>query len=371
MTTLHVMIRGGRDEVIESRARKAGLVVSMLDAGETPALPGKMLIVQAGTRVPWDLLPAAWHFLDRWDAAVPLWRYGVLAADVGTAEEREATRLVVGDLRLLLHSCELLFVKGNEASQQLVATWLADSDENERLAFLRAVYQVKPRLCVLPTTWLAEVRQYQAPGSPRRKIAPARPLATVEIAPGRRVKVHADDVERIKAQTFMNGRNIMAIVSSKSFVINNQKTRAAKGPLVRVKLSPGRYVKMYEADAIAAGHLPPKAAPKVEKPKGKPAQENKGRRPEGDKVKVADVPLLVETAVKETAVASAESGASAEAGDDFTTIGGIGKATARLLAAHGIVTFDELREAATEGQLSFMSSQQQQAIETWKEETDG
>ena len=56
----------------------------------------------------------------------------------------------------------------------------------------------------------------------------------------------------------------MAVLSSKSFDIVNQKTRQQKGPIVRVELSPGRFVKMHREDAIAAGYI-----------KAKPAGENK------------------------------------------------------------------------------------------------
>jgi hypothetical protein len=116
----------GHDKKIEAGAKAAGLAVVVLPVDEAiEGLPfEKTLLVEPGTAVPWDLLPAAWHFLDRWDAAVPLWRYGVLAADVGTKAERQATEAVVGDLRVLLHAVELLFVRRNEMqAQALLAAW--------------------------------------------------------------------------------------------------------------------------------------------------------------------------------------------------------------------------------------------------------
>lgn len=206
------------DEVIEGRAKAAGLKVVVSDSFEIPF--EKTLFVEAGTRVPWDLLPAAWDFLDRWDAAVPLWRYGVLAADVGTAEERKLTAGIVGDLRVLLHAVELVFVRNNMVGKMLMATWGAEcgadgspstespstssGDGDRRMAFLRALYQVKPRLCVLPTSWLAEVRDYgrQVMGGRRvrqRPINAGKPLVTVELEPGRFVKCHAGDEERVRA----------------------------------------------------------------------------------------------------------------------------------------------------------------------------
>lgn len=199
-----IVLYGGDDEAIAGRAKAARLKFGQRDQapGELPY--DKTLLVAAGTRVPWDLLPAAWHFLDRWDAAVPLWRYGKTAEDVGTPGERQATRAVVRDLRVLLHSVELLFVRRNEAGRALVTTWVEETKQGDpRLAFLRAMYQVKPKLCVLPISWLAEVQSRSRQDvyrSGRRSPNAGAPLVTVELEPGRFVKCHAGDEDRVRAQ---------------------------------------------------------------------------------------------------------------------------------------------------------------------------
>jgi hypothetical protein len=126
----------------------------------------------------------------------------------------------------------------------------------------------------------------------------------------------------------------MAIVSKKSFSIDDQKARQNKGPLVRVELRPGQFVKMHEADAIEAGHIKPKTELAQ---KSRPAQENKMRLPETE---------------KEALPSPA----------DFGEIDGVGPATARRLIAQGITTFDELRIA----DLSFLNEKQRGAIEEWK-----
>lgn len=199
----------GDDKDLTHRARAAGLGVA--DDGWSTAIPfAKTLIVTAGTRVPWDLLPHAWHFLERWDAAVPLWRYGITAADVGTSGERAKTKAVVGDLRVLLHSTELLFVRQNEAGQALVAAWRQEmapaeaGEGEERLAFLRALHLAKPRVCVLPISWVAAVRQMAQQDVIRarrnqERVRETRPLVTVTVAPGRLVKCYAGDEERVLA----------------------------------------------------------------------------------------------------------------------------------------------------------------------------
>ncbi len=328
------------DEVLESRAKRAGLGVTLVpDLAAVTLVYEKSLIVRAQTRVPWDLLPAAWHFLESWDAAVPLWRYGVLAADVGTAAEQKKTQQVIRDLRVLLHSVELLFVRRTAAGSALLAQWQAELGGDLRLAFLRALYQVKPRLCVLPTTWLAEVRQWQGhvvPSTTRRPMQ-GKPLVTVEIAPGQMVKCHAGDEERVR--TMMQAQagprsETMAVISNKSFVTENQRTRATKGPLVRVEINPGQFSKMYEADAIAQGLIKPR-----------PTAENKLRLPDENKATDAESDEAV----------------------DFTEIEGVGPATARMLVAQQITTHAALRDAAKNDRLTFLSAQPRQAIEAWAE----
>jgi hypothetical protein len=195
-----ILLLGGHDPVIVGRGKAArGIEVVM---GDRPQLLWEQTaIVEAATRLPFDLLPAAWAFLERWDAAVPMWKPGVLAADVGTAEEREATETQIRDLRVPLLACELLFVRRNEAGQALIAAWLEEMERgsDRRLAFLRANYRVKPRLCVLPASWLVGNRPAGATNGARPKSGRG-PLVKLELAPGRFVKVHAGDEEKARAQ---------------------------------------------------------------------------------------------------------------------------------------------------------------------------
>lgn len=200
----------GEDKGIAAQAKKHKLPVTESAYGDALAYD-MTLIVEAGTRVPWDLLPAAWNFLVRWDAAVPLWRYGVLATDVGTNAERARTEKLVRDLRVLLHSVELLFVRKNTAGEALWSIFSAERSQKgeKRLAFLRAMYQVKPEVCVLPTTWLADVHRRsqqdaRSKGTGRRRRTSAS-LVTVEIAPGRYAKVNKGDEEKVREQ-YRQGR---------------------------------------------------------------------------------------------------------------------------------------------------------------------
>ena len=94
--------------------------------------------------------------LDTWQAVVPLLSYETLACDVGTGSEREKTKQVVRDLRVPLYDTRFIFMRRCSTTLALLATWQVEMSDggNAHLAFLRAVYQVKPALCAGPTTWL-------------------------------------------------------------------------------------------------------------------------------------------------------------------------------------------------------------------------
>lgn len=189
----------GQDETLEKIATGKGYAVKV-----DPAMGlawEKTLFVEPGTEVPWDLLPAAWHFLERWDAAVPLWRYSVNGRDVGSKGERKRTREVVRDLRVLLHAVELLFVRDSDDGRALLDAYRGELNGGgeKRLAFLRAYYETKPRLCVLPRTWLAKI--YERSKLDARTLRGQRhtgpKLVTVEIAPGRMVKCNPGDEDKV------------------------------------------------------------------------------------------------------------------------------------------------------------------------------
>jgi len=192
----------GRNVKISSRARRLGL---QLRQGRKWK-PGweRTLFVSGEYEVPWDLLPSGFHFLQRWDAAAPLWRYGVLAEDVGTPGERTRTKKMTLDLRILLYEPGLLFIRNSEAGLALLETWRAECrrGSDERLAFLRALHIVKPKFCALPRSWLAEEAQraQQDARTDKNVRDTLKPLVRVEIAPGRFVKCHAGDEERVKAR---------------------------------------------------------------------------------------------------------------------------------------------------------------------------
>lgn len=137
-------------------------------------------------------------------------------------------------------------------------------------------------------------------------------------------------------------------ISTESFTKSTPQTRKAKGPLVRVELSPGRYAKMYRADVEAQG-LTDKVHP-ADRDKLSRPQTDKTAPPAGDKMAPPQADKAAETTPPPEP-------------DDFATIDGVGKATARALAAHGITTFDQLKAA---GPLPYLTATVNEALEEWR-----
>lgn len=135
----------------------------------------------------------------------------------------------------------------------------------------------------------------------------------------------------------------MPVVNSRgNWPLITQEERMKRGPLVKVEISPGRYVKMHQEDAIARGLIPSEK-------KKRPAGRDKMRSPGRDKGAPPQPPP--------------EGGQNAATTDDFTVIPGVGPATARALEAHGFSTLEQLREV---GELTFLGSAINLAIEEWR-----
>jgi predicted O-methyltransferase YrrM len=143
------------DERLRHQAAAHGWSVVVAHGWDTPW--PQTLFVGAGVAVPWDLLPAGFGFLDRWDIAAPFTREVVLAQDVSTPEDRGRTEAIVRDLRMPLYEPGLLFVRRQGAGLGFLARWRVECEagDDERLAFLRALFLEHPHLCALPRIWLA------------------------------------------------------------------------------------------------------------------------------------------------------------------------------------------------------------------------
>lgn len=99
-----------------------------------------------------ELLPIGMYRLRNWQICAPLFSYQKLARDIGSDAERAATQEVIHDLRVPVYDTRCLFVRRCSQTEELLTTW-QEIPGNRMLAFMRALYQVKPELCALPMTW--------------------------------------------------------------------------------------------------------------------------------------------------------------------------------------------------------------------------
>jgi hypothetical protein len=99
------------------------------------------------------LIPVGLSLLERWEIAVPISDYNLLARDIGTDEERRQTAEVIPDLRVPVYDTRLIFARRCVAIEQLFELWLNDTGD-ERLSFLRSLYRIKPYILALPSIWL-------------------------------------------------------------------------------------------------------------------------------------------------------------------------------------------------------------------------
>jgi hypothetical protein len=200
------------DKAAEGKGRSLGCEVVVADSWDVRG--DASLFIAPGTQAPWDLISAGFNFMVRWDAAAPLWRYGVTAADLGTPAEKQATVRVTRDLRIPVYAPELLFVKDSDDGRALVATWRRECEHgDERLAFVRALYIVKPRFCALPRTWLADVAQRATQDARiaairQRAGRSGQPLVNVQIGPNQFVRCYAGQEQEVlrRIQNMRHGR---------------------------------------------------------------------------------------------------------------------------------------------------------------------
>lgn len=112
----------------------------------------KTMYWDASTVPALEVVPVAWDLLDRWEVVAPLYDYDAMAQSLGTAEDRALTQSVILDLRVPVYDTRVIFLRKCPASEDLLAVWAAEPGDR-RLAFMRALWRVKPLILSTPKTW--------------------------------------------------------------------------------------------------------------------------------------------------------------------------------------------------------------------------
>lgn len=148
-------------EFCEKVTAATGLQWAFIEEPPSSWLPfTETLIYEPTFTLRLDLLIVGFNLLKKWQVAVPLWDYTTLAAQVGTEPERETTKAVIRDLRVPLRDTRLIFVRRCKDTRRLIDLWRQEcaGNSHEQLAWMRAMYTVKPMVCDLPASWTGRVK---------------------------------------------------------------------------------------------------------------------------------------------------------------------------------------------------------------------
>ena len=134
--------------------------------GKVPLTPGALvlkyprtLLLSPPAVVPLHLVACGFRFVQKWDLAVPMMAGYPTAADLSAAnDDLERTTGVIHDLRVPLYDTRVVFARQGGDGAATLERWREElaNGGDERLAFLRAVYTVKPLLLPLPQEWVRE-----------------------------------------------------------------------------------------------------------------------------------------------------------------------------------------------------------------------
>jgi hypothetical protein len=70
---------------------------------------GRMLIWNTSAELRRELILTGFKLLEKWQLAVPLLDYNILAKNIGTAAEQKATKTIIHDLRVPVYDCRVIF----------------------------------------------------------------------------------------------------------------------------------------------------------------------------------------------------------------------------------------------------------------------
>jgi len=98
------------------------------------------------------------HWLDRWEVAVPLRPYDILVQHIGSEDDRAASLPLLLDPRQPVYDSRVVLIRNCARARRLIEMWAKRemrAVEDADLAFLRAVWRIKPLLLALPNIWAA------------------------------------------------------------------------------------------------------------------------------------------------------------------------------------------------------------------------
>lgn len=159
-STSGIVVRGAVDNQWRKQLESiGGMRLAFSDTDWEPTLPyTETLIWKTSLDLRLDLLLTGFMLLKTWQVVVPLLDYTTLAASIGTPAEQDATQAVIYDLRVPVRDTRLIYVRRCDTTRELMTVWgeAMKTCPNEQLAFMQALYTVKPIVCDVPASWGSE-----------------------------------------------------------------------------------------------------------------------------------------------------------------------------------------------------------------------
>lgn len=102
-----------------------------------------------------ELLPIGFKWLKSFQVILPLLDYTTLAIHLGNSDDQLKAKEILKELRVPVYDTRLMFVRRCDETKELLSRWKAHKGNftDDKLAFLCALYEVKPLHLALPNTW--------------------------------------------------------------------------------------------------------------------------------------------------------------------------------------------------------------------------
>ncbi len=143
--------RGAGNKVLEKLSGKIST-----DYGMPECRWPKTIIWNPEAMLRLGMIAVGEELLNTWELAMPMCDYDVLAINRGSEEDRGRTAAIVRDLRVPVPDIRLIYMRDCDNVRRLIDIWYEEKEAStdDGLAFLRALYQVKPFWLALPITWV-------------------------------------------------------------------------------------------------------------------------------------------------------------------------------------------------------------------------
>ena len=129
--------------------------LEMVENDQPELLFSETLIYHPSAQIRPELLHVGFKWLEKFQVIVPLWDYEQLACHIGRESDKGNLKEIIKELRVPVYDTRMIWIRRCDETKDLIDSWQKHklTIEDDKLAFLAAVYEIKPVLLALPITW--------------------------------------------------------------------------------------------------------------------------------------------------------------------------------------------------------------------------